>query len=102
MRCEDPVNLSTAASHAPAVWQTAPLHHVQNPCVLQHLQNLPEEARVRCEDPTSLYNFGWSHGKESLGNRGPDTHKGSYYANPLLDAPSDDVDLMRRFPAYCR
>lgn len=56
---------------------------------------------MRCEDPTSLYNFGWSHGKEMLGAR-PDTHKGSYYANPLLDAPAADADLMRSFPAYCR
>ena len=66
-------------------------------------QALPEAVRVRCEDPTSLYNFGWSHGKESLGDRvGPDMHKGSYYANPLLDVPTADVELMRRFPAYCR
>ena len=64
-------------------------------------QALPEEARVRCEDPTSLYNFGWSHGKEVLGSA-PDTHKGSYYANPLLDAPTDDPQLMHRFPGYCR
>lgn len=56
---------------------------------------------MRCEDPTSLYNFGWSHGKEVLGSA-PDTHKGSYYANPLLDAPTDDPELMRRFPGYCR
>lgn len=67
----------------------------------QRFANLPEEVRVRCEDPTSLYNFGWSHGREMLGAR-PDTHKGSYYANPLLDAPEADADLMRRFPAYCR
>jgi hypothetical protein len=64
-------------------------------------QDLPAEVRVRCEDPTSLYNFGWSHGKETLG-KAPDMHKGSYYANPLLDAPSNDPELMRRFPAYCR
>jgi hypothetical protein len=33
----------------------------------------------------TLWNAGWSHGKEKLGLK-PDTAKGSYYFNPLTDA----------------
>lgn len=31
-----------------------------------------------------MYNVGWSHGKEKMGDK-PDLAKGSYYANPLYD-----------------
>ena len=65
------------------------------------LQVLPETVRVQYEDPTSLYNFGWSHGKERLSDR-PDFHKGSFYANPAMDAPTTDAALTKAFPAYCR
>lgn len=31
--------------------------------------------------------FGWSHGKEIMNGK-PDTLKGSYYANPVIDYPT--------------
>ncbi|PNW86984.1 hypothetical protein CHLRE_02g104100v5 [Chlamydomonas reinhardtii] len=49
--------------------------------------NLPEDVRRRYEDQESHYSVGWSHGKESLSSGQPDTYKGSYYANPLVDDP---------------
>ncbi|KAG2454590.1 hypothetical protein HYH02_000431 [Chlamydomonas schloesseri] len=52
-----------------------------------HFANLPEEIRRRYEDEDSHYSVGWSHGKESLSSGQPDTYKGSYYANPLVDDP---------------
>ncbi|KAK9830192.1 hypothetical protein WJX72_010222 [[Myrmecia] bisecta] len=68
----------------------------------QRFAELPEEAKRRCEDPDSLYNFGWSHGVESLQDGRPDRNKGSYYANPLHDRPTEDAQLMRSYPMYCR
>eukprot|EP00850_Spirogloea_muscicola_P014009 SM000098S25089 [mRNA] locus=s98:139183:143320:- [translate_table: standard] len=47
------------------------------------------------------YSFGWSHGKETLGSS-PDLLKGSYYANPLVDVPTRDANLIQRYPSYCR
>jgi hypothetical protein len=35
------------------------------------------------EHAGSRYNVGWSHGKEALRSGLKDTHKGSFYANPL-------------------
>ncbi|KAL7553836.1 hypothetical protein ACHAWF_017974 [Thalassiosira exigua] len=35
-------------------------------------------------DPKSLYNAGWSHGKEKFGDE-PDFAKASYYFNPITD-----------------
>ena len=37
-----------------------------------------------------MYNVGWSHGKEKLGDK-PDFAKGSFYANPLFDEPGTPV-----------
>lgn len=31
-----------------------------------------------------------------------DTAKGSFYANPLLDVPTDSVALQQQFPHFCR
>ena len=31
----------------------------------------------------------------------PDVAKGSYYNNPSHDRPTEDAELMKRFPAYC-
>jgi isopenicillin N synthase-like dioxygenase len=42
-------------------------------------------------DPPSLYNAGWSHGKEKLGDK-PDTAKGSFYYNPVTDLPGTPQD----------
>ena len=69
---------------------------------LHAVQALPESAKSLYADPTSLYNFGWSHGVEMLANGKPDRHKGSYYANPLTDVPTNDEALMKQYPAYCR
>ena len=48
------------------------------------------------EDPKTLYNAGWSHGKEKLGDK-PDTAKGSFYFNPLSDKPGTP-ELRHQFP----
>ncbi|KIJ68688.1 hypothetical protein HYDPIDRAFT_173351 [Hydnomerulius pinastri MD-312] len=48
--------------------------------------HLPEETKERYTDPESSYSFGWSHGKEIMNGK-PDTLKGSYYANPVVDVP---------------
>jgi len=47
-------------------------------------------------DGTSLYNAGWSHGKEKLGDL-PDISKGSFYFNPLMDIPGTNEDR-RKYP----
>ena len=60
---------------------------------------LPDEVKRRYEHEASHYSFGWSHGKEKLQGR-PDTHKGSYYANPVHDAPTTDAALVERYPAF--
>ncbi|KAM2193686.1 hypothetical protein ACFX1R_027946 [Malus domestica] len=65
------------------------------------LANLPEEVKKELEDPHSRYNFGWSHGKEKLESGKPDTLKGSFYANPILDSPTTDKSLIQRYPSYC-
>uniref|UniRef100_A0A0E0PR01 Fe2OG dioxygenase domain-containing protein n=1 Tax=Oryza rufipogon TaxID=4529 RepID=A0A0E0PR01_ORYRU len=64
--------------------------------------NLPEDVKKELEDPDSRFNFGWSHGKEKLESGKLDTFKGSFYANPILDAPTTDDVLVRRYPSYCR
>mmetsp|Transcript_17708 Transcript_17708/g.30084 ORF Transcript_17708/g.30084 Transcript_17708/m.30084 type:complete len:348 (-) Transcript_17708:624-1667(-) len=48
------------------------------------------------EDEKSLYNAGWSFGKEKLGD-GVDTSKGSFYFNPVTDVPGTEEDR-ERFP----
>lgn len=42
-------------------------------------------------DAASLYNAGWSHGKEKLGDK-PDTAKGSFYYNPVTDVPGTPAE----------
>lgn len=46
-------------------------------------QDLPAEVKAAHEHAASQYNVGWSHGKEALRSGLKDTHKGSFYANPL-------------------
>lgn len=55
---------------------------------------LPESYREEhLTDPTSLYNAGWSFGKEKLGHdKPPDTAKGSFYYNPVTDVPGTEED----------
>ena len=48
-------------------------------------------------DKASMYNAGWSHGKEKLGDE-PDWAKGSYYFNPLTDEPGSPQDRIQ-YPA---
>jgi hypothetical protein len=71
------------------------------PLALQ-FAGLPEGVRQRYEDPASRFNFGWSCGRETLEGGRPDTGKGSFYANPLLDTPTTDPGLLRAYPSYCR
>lgn len=65
------------------------------------MQALPEEVKASYEHPASNYNVGWSHGKESLKPGVPDTAKGSFYANPLQDTPTDvDPATSAQYPSY--
>ncbi|CCM01612.1 uncharacterized protein FIBRA_03673 [Fibroporia radiculosa] len=61
--------------------------------------NLDSETRERYADPNSKYSFGWSHGKEVMNGR-PDTLKGSYYANPIIDTPSVSATQRDSYPEY--
>ncbi|CAL1696322.1 unnamed protein product [Somion occarium] len=60
---------------------------------------LPEPIREQYADPGSRYSFGWSHGKEIMNGR-PDTLKGSYYANPVVDSPAVSSELRVSYPEY--
>mmetsp|Transcript_3939 Transcript_3939/g.7577 ORF Transcript_3939/g.7577 Transcript_3939/m.7577 type:complete len:387 (+) Transcript_3939:109-1269(+) len=56
------------------------------------LVNLPTDyLEKELTDASSLYNAGWSHGKEKLGDK-PDTAKGSFYYNPVTDVPGTPQD----------
>lgn len=52
--------------------------------------HLPKETLESLEHAPSMYNAGWSYGKEKLGDK-PDTKKGSFYFNPLSDNPRPEV-----------
>lgn len=60
------------------------------------LAHLPRESLQRLEDENSLFNAGWSHGKEKLGDK-PDFAKGSFYFNPLSDLPGTE-EQRRQLP----
>lgn len=60
------------------------------------LSHLSDESLKVLEDEGSMYNAGWSHGKEKLGDT-PDFAKGSFYFNPLADAPGTEADR-KEFP----
>ncbi|KAI0274777.1 Clavaminate synthase-like protein [Gloeopeniophorella convolvens] len=60
---------------------------------------LDEPVRENYADAKSRYSFGWSHGKEVMNGK-PDTLKGSYYANPVIDAPSVKASLQEAYPEY--
>jgi isopenicillin N synthase-like dioxygenase len=66
------------------------------------LAQLTQEQKTALEDPLSSYNCGWSQGREKLENGAPDLNKGSFYANPLTDRPTEDPRLLEEQPAYCR
>ncbi|TXT04882.1 hypothetical protein VHUM_03965 [Vanrija humicola] len=63
------------------------------------LGDLPESQRDALARPHTSYAFGWSHGKEVMNGR-PDTAKGSFYANPLLDVPDVSDAQRARYPEY--
>ena len=42
---------------------------------------------------------GWSCGKEYM-NGVPDTLKGSYYGNPLVDTPNVSEEIKKKHPEY--
>mmetsp|Transcript_41499 Transcript_41499/g.74805 ORF Transcript_41499/g.74805 Transcript_41499/m.74805 type:complete len:383 (+) Transcript_41499:157-1305(+) len=62
---------------------------------LAHLD--PEYLEKNLSDPKSLYNAGWSHGREKLGDV-PDLAKASYYFNPITDTPGTKEER-DRYPA---
>jgi isopenicillin N synthase-like dioxygenase len=64
------------------------------------LAHLPQEDLRNIEDPVSLYNAGWSHGKEMLKNNKPDTAKASFYFNPITDSPGTEADRTKYPVSY--
>lgn len=64
----------------------------------RNLASLPPPSLKALEIPSADYAVGWSRGRERF--RGtPDTLKGSFYANPILDHPAGDQQhLIRDFP----
>lgn len=61
------------------------------------LANLPEQELKNLEAPETLYNTGWSHGKETLKHGSPDWNKASFYFNPLIDEPGTEEER-KNFP----
>jgi isopenicillin N synthase-like dioxygenase len=61
---------------------------------------LPDAIKKQTERPHAFYQAGWSHGNEILQSGRPDYAKGSYYANPLVDRPSDDAALVAEWPSF--
>lgn len=62
--------------------------------------SLPDATKQKTETPHAFFQVGWSYGNEKLQGDQPDWAKGSYYANPLVDVPSEDTDLIARFPSF--
>ncbi len=60
----------------------------------------PTYLEAHLTDPESLYNSGWSHGKEKLKLKDdlPDLSKGSFYFNPVTDVPGTEGER-RQYPA---
>lgn len=63
------------------------------------LRMLPEDQLKRLERPETLYNVGWSHGKEKIGEV-PDFSKGSYYGNPLYDKAALSEEQLQKYPFF--
>ncbi|KAL3798270.1 hypothetical protein HJC23_000184 [Cyclotella cryptica] len=64
---------------------------------LAHLD--PSYLEDKLSDPPSLYNAGWSRGKEKLGDDAkPDLAKASYYFNPVTDMPGTEEERSK-YPA---
>jgi len=65
------------------------------------LAGLPQPSLEKIVHAPSHYSFGWSHGKEILSPGKYDTFKGSFYANPQYDAPTDDPEMIKNYPEVC-
>jgi len=61
------------------------------------LAHLPDEIKKKLEHEASMWNVGWSHGKEKLADK-PDLSKGSFYANPIYDIACEDEKLKSLYP----
>jgi isopenicillin N synthase-like dioxygenase len=73
----------------------------QNLLPLAHnIAHLSDSQKHKLEHAHSNYGVGWSHGKERFQDR-LDTAKGSYYANPQYDVPTQDETLVDKYPSYC-
>lgn len=63
------------------------------------LAHLPESyLEQHLTDEKSMYNAGWSLGKEQLKKDQPDFHKASFYFNPITDTPGTQEDR-EKYPA---
>ena len=60
---------------------------------------LPDAAKDKYESADTVYQVGWSHGSEKLQGH-PDYSKGSFYANPLHNAPFTDPQHIRDYPSF--
>lgn len=58
--------------------------------------HLSEQIKEKYVNKESHYTIGWSYGKEMI----PDFSKGSYYANPLIDEPTTDTELIKKYPSF--
>lgn len=58
--------------------------------------NLSDKTKYEIEK--AYYAVGWSYGKEKMKNGTPDFAKGSYYANPLEDNPTEEKELIEKYP----
>ncbi|KDQ14110.1 hypothetical protein BOTBODRAFT_174921 [Botryobasidium botryosum FD-172 SS1] len=61
--------------------------------------SLDDETKNKYVDAKSRYSFGWSHGREIMNGK-PDTLKGSYYANPIVDIPTVSAEEQAAHPEY--
>ncbi|KAF8203729.1 hypothetical protein BJ912DRAFT_209789 [Pholiota molesta] len=64
-----------------------------------HFGHLDEAVRESYSDEASNYSFGWSHGKEIMNGK-PDTLKGSFYANPIVEDATVSLQERALFPEY--
>ena len=62
------------------------------------LAHQDESVLKALEDEESMFNSGWSCGKEKIGDV-PDTFKGSFYANPLHDSAGSE-EMRRKYPFF--
>jgi len=65
------------------------------------LAHLNEADKKEVEHPESHYSVGWSHGKEKLARSQPDFSKGSFYANPVTNDPTNgNQEWITQYPAF--